>query len=52
MFFRPPRRALRPADLIPGDELVDEAVRRIGPDELCRRLHAFSVDELRRRLSY
>jgi hypothetical protein len=39
-------------DLIPGDELVDELVTRIGPDEVCREFNVPNVDVLRRRLSY
>ena len=44
--------ALNYIDLIPGDELVDELVKRIGPDELCRLIHVSSVEQLRRGLSY
>jgi hypothetical protein len=46
------RKRLRPAELIPGDEIIDELVKRVGPAEVCRLLNGSSVDELRRRLSY
>jgi hypothetical protein len=44
-------------DLIPGHELVDDLVRRVGPDEAVRlfnegfRCPVSSIAELRRRLS-
>jgi hypothetical protein len=31
-------------------ELADELVRRLGPDEVCRRIGVASVDELRQRV--
>ncbi|MDT5371598.1 MAG: hypothetical protein QOC62_6029 [Mycobacterium sp.] len=45
-------KRFRRAELIPGDELLDELVTRIGPDEVCREFNVSSIDELRRRLRY
>ena len=46
------RKRFRPAVLISGDELLDELVKRFGPDWVCREFNASSVEVLRRRLSY
>jgi hypothetical protein len=32
--------------------LVDELVKRVGPDEVCRHLDVSSIDELREKLPY